>query len=301
MPYSNKEKIMECVPNFSEGRDAGKVKQIVDSISSITGVRVLDFSLDADHNRCVVTFIGTSDSVFMGAMAACNKANALIDMRCHRGVHPRIGAVDVVPFIPLLGANMEDAVKLAHRFGYAFAEECRVPVYFYGKAALYPERCELSNIRKGGCEALSEKLTDPSHCPDAGPAEFIACSGATSVGARFPLVAFNLNLDSNDLTLAKKIAAAIRESAGGLRHVRAIGICLESRNIVQISMNLTDYRVTSIPDVFYRVRDLASRTGVQILESELIGLIPRAALGEEDPKAMKIKDFTEKKILETYL
>jgi glutamate formiminotransferase len=257
--------------------------------------------MDADHNRSVVTFIGNPEAVFLGAMEACSKAIGLIDMRYHRGVHPRMGAVDVVPFVPLGNATMEDAVRMAHRFGYAFAKKNRIPIYFYGEAALHPDRCELSNIRRGGCEALEDKLKDPSHCPDAGPVEFIACSGATAVGARIPLVAFNINLDSNDISVAKSIAASIRESSRGMKHVQAIGLCLESRGIVQVSMNLTDYRVTAMPEVFRRVRHLAERVGLQILESELIGLIPRAALGGAHPDDMQIRDFSEKKILETYL
>jgi glutamate formiminotransferase len=296
----SKEKIIECVPNFSEGREAGKIRRIIDSLSSVPDIRILDFSMDTDHNRSVVTFAGNPDAVFLGAMEACGEAIGLIDMRYHKGIHPRMGSVDVVPFVPLGNATMEDAVEVAHRFGHAFAEKNRIPVYFYGEAALHPNRCELSNIRRGGCEALEDRIGDPKYCPDAGPVEFIACSGATAVGARIPLVAFNINLDSNNLSVAKSIAASIRESSGGMKHVKAIGLRLESRGIVQVSMNLTDYRITAMPEVFGRVRYLVETIGLRILESELIGLIPRAALGGVHPDDMQIKGFTEKKILETH-
>jgi len=295
-------KIIECVPNFSEGRNREVVESIVAALTAVSGIRLLDYSLDADHHRSVVTFIGSPESVVAGALAACNRAVELIDMRQHQGgVHPRIGAVDVVPFIPLGEAEMKDAVAAAHSFGAIFGEQNKIPVYFYGAAALTAERRELPAVRRGGYESLEERLKDPSWKPDAGPAVFNAKSGATAVGARIPLVAFNVVLNCCDLEPAREIARCIRQSSGGLPHVKAIGIPLESRQVVQVSMNLTDYRETSMCRVFDEIKVRAERLGVEILESELIGLVPRDALGRRDPEYFKLKDFTSSRILEECL
>ncbi len=294
-------KIMECVPNFSEGRDKEKVHRIVEAVSRIEGIRVLDVNMDGDHNRSVVTFMGTTETIQEGARAACNTAVQLIDMTQQQGVHPRIGAVDVVPFVPLEGATMEDAVTIAHRFGRAFAEENGVPVYFYGKAALHGERTKLAAVRRGCYENLCEKVCDPEWCPDAGPAEFNAKSGATCVGARNPLIAFNVNLDTDDIGIAQSIARSIRESSGGLPCVQAIGVTLESRGIVQVSMNLVDYDVTPPRMIFDIIREKASAQGVDILESELIGLIPRNALKGTSADDLMLPDFGPERIIENHL
>ncbi len=294
-------KIMECVPNFSEGRNREKVNAIADAVLSIRGVRLLDFSMDGDHHRSVFTFVGSPDDVFMGAMAACTKAVDVIDMREHEGGHPRLGAVDVVPFVPLSGADMQDAVTLAHRFGREFAEISRIPVYYYGEAALHRGRKNLSEIRRGGYEKLKEKIEDPRWQPDAGPAVFNDRSGATIVGARVPLIAFNVNLKTDDLALAKNIAATVRQSGGGLKHVMAIGVPLKSRKIVQISMNLTNYRETSIRAAFDAVKKQASLSGVSILESELIGLIPEEALEGISADDLQLSNFCADCIIETHL
>jgi glutamate formiminotransferase len=238
--------------------------------------------------------------VLQGADAACEKALELIDMRTQCGVHPCIGAVDVVPFVPLQGATMADAVVIAHRFGRSFGEKHNVPVFFYGEASLNPERKILSSIRKGQYEGLEEKLQDPSWKPDAGPVHFNPQCGATSVGARKPLIAFNINLDSNNLTIAREIAKEIRESSGGLKNVQAIGIPLESREIVQVSMNLTDYEVTSVKTVFDAVRKKAEVSGIVVLESELIGLIPRAAIKDTTAEYLILTDFGPEKILDNH-
>jgi len=298
----NKMKIIECVPNFSEGRNREVVDSIVAALTIVPGIRLLDTSMDPDHHRSVVTFIGSPEEVVAGALAACNRAVELIDMQTHRGgVHPRIGAVDVVPFIPLADAEMSDAVNAAHHFGALFGEQNRIPVYFYGAAALSADRRELPEIRRGGYESLEDRLKDPRWKPDAGPAFFNAQSGATAVGARIPLVAFNVVLKCDDLKLAGDIARCIRQSSGGLPHVKAIGVPLESRQAVQVSMNLTDYRVTPMCRVFDEIKERAEGQGVEILESELIGLAPLAALGGRSPEYFKLKNFTGKCILENCL
>ena len=294
-------KIIECVPNFSEGCDREKIDQIAKAILSVEDVKLLNFSMDCDHNRSVFTFIGSMESIFSGAMAACTKALEIIDMRKHSGVHPRLGAVDVAPFVPLSGADMDDAVTVAHRFGREFGEKNQVPVYFYGEAALHPARKTLPHIRKGGYESLPEKIHDPEWIPDAGPAVFNARAGATVVGARMPLIAFNVNLNTNNLAAAKKIAALIRQSSGGLKHVQAIGVPLNSRNIVQVSMNLGNYRETSIRTVFEAVKKQASQFGVTIIESELIGLIPEAALEGVSAEDLQLVNFCADCIIETHL
>jgi len=293
-------KIIECIPNYSEGRDPGTITAIADAAAAVSGVKVLNFSADCDHNRSVLTFIGAPEDVLSGAIAACDRAAGLIDMRGHCGCHPRIGAVDVVPFVPLEGARMADAVEAAHRFGRAFASRHDVPVYFYGEAALSGERKRLADIRRGEYEALGEKIADPAWRPDAGPARFNPRLGATAVGARKPLIAFNINLDSDDLELARKIARSIRHSSGGFSHVQALGVLLESRSIAQVSMNLADYEATSIRTVFDAVREKAAQEGVDILESELIGLIPRAALEGMTPEQIKLTDFSGERIIESH-
>jgi len=292
-------KIIECVPNFSEGRDRKKGQALVDA-AAVKGVRILDFCMDEDHHRSVLTFIGSPGAVKDACLAACRKALEIIDMCEHTGVHPRIGAVDVVPFIPLGDADMSDAVRIAHDFGREFAEQFHVPVYFYGEAALTPSRKELSQVRKGGYEALKERLKDPQWRPDAGPDLFNECAGATAVGARLPLIAFNINLKSDNLPLAQDIARMIRHSSGGLPHVKAIGLLLKSRGVVQVSMNLTDYRITSLRTVFDLVREEARRCKTDILESELIGLIPGAALSDVTADYLKLKEFSAQKILESH-
>jgi glutamate formiminotransferase len=256
--------------------------------------------MDRDHNRSVLTFIGTPEEALDGATAACDRAVELIDMREHHGCHPRIGAVDVVPFVPLEGARMADAVETAHRFGRAFARKHDIPVYFYGEASLSGERKRLADIRRGQYEALEDRMADPAWRPDAGPARFNPRLGATAVGARRPLIAFNINLDSNNIRLAREIARSIRHSSGGLSHVQALGVMLESRGIAQVSMNLSDYEVTPLSTVFDAVRKKAAEEGVDILESELIGLIPRAALEGITLDQIKLVDFSEERIIESH-
>ena len=294
-------KIIECVPNFSEGRDKDKIISITEAVSRVNGVNILDFSMDEDHNRSVLTFIGNPKDVERGAIAACERALELIDMRGHSGVHPRIGAVDVVPFVPIKDIDMREVVAIAHSFGRAFGERNDIPVYFYGEAALDPGRKELSDIRRGGYERLSEKINDTLWVPDAGPAIHNPHGGAVAVGARNPLIAFNVNLDTDDLGVARNIAKSIRYSSGGLKHVKAVGVSLKSRKIVQVSMNLSNYKETSVRKVFDTVKELAIKYGADILESELIGLIPEAALEGVTAGYLKLAGFSSDKILESRL
>ncbi|MBP1720707.1 MAG: glutamate formiminotransferase [Deltaproteobacteria bacterium] len=294
-------KVLECVPNFSESSDERVLSSIADALTSVKGVRLLDVCKDPDHNRTVFTFIGGPGAIEKGASAACDRALGAIDMCKHRGVHPRIGAVDVVPFVPISGLGMKDAVEAAHRFGRAFAERNRIPVYFYGEAALRPERKELSHIRRGGYEGLEKKLSDSQWVPDAGPALFDPCKGATAVGAREPLIAYNINLNTSDLNIARKIAGEIRQSGGGLRSVKAIGVPLKSRGIVQVSMNLTNYRETPVKTVFDLVAEKARRQGVEVLESEIVGLVPAGAMKGITPGDLKILNFSDSLIIESHL
>ena len=294
-------KIIECVPNFSEGRDPDKIKAIAAAASAVPGVRLLDYSWDRDHHRSVITFLGEPEYVYEAALAAGSKALELIDLSCHEGVHPRIGAVDVVPFVPLEGAKMSDAVACAHRFGRTFAARHRMPIFFYGEAAKNEITRELPKIRSGGLPGLIKRLRAGECQPDEGPSVCLDRSGAVAVGARMPLIAYNINLDSSDVGLAKRIAGMIRESNGGLPSVRAIGVLLKSRNLAQVSMNLTNFEVTSIRKVFESVRKEADMEGVNILESELIGLAPRAALDEETAAYIRLLGFSAQRIIETHL
>jgi glutamate formiminotransferase len=294
-------KIIECVPNISEGRDKKKIDRIVAALTKVEDARLLDVCIDPDHNRTVLTFIGRPEDVEKGAAAVCDRALDLIDMRQHSGVHPRIGAVDVVPFVPLKGASMKNAVDVAHRFGRAFGERNKIPVYFYGEAAFDPQRRELPNVRKGEYEALRTHFEDPRWIPDAGPARFNPRGGAAAVGAREPLIAFNINLATHDVHAAKEIASSIRESGGGLPYVRAMGVALKSRDIVQVSMNLINYKVTSLKKVFDTVKEKATSNGIHIVESELVGLLPEEALENVSAEYLQLSKFRTECIIETHL
>jgi glutamate formiminotransferase len=293
-------KIIECVPNISEGRDRGKIELMSEAIAGASGVKLLNVCMDRDHNRTVFTFIGDPQTIVSGAIALSETALTLIDMSLHAGVHPRIGAVDVVPFVPLRDADMIDAVEVAHRFGRTFGDRNCLPVYFYGAAALRHDRRELPQIRRGGYEGLKERLADPNWAPDAGQCVFDARRGAVVVGAREPLIAFNINLVTDNAAVAWTIASEIREANGGLPCVRALGLLLESRGIAQVSMNLTNYKVTPISAVFHAVAERAAQYGTEILESELIGLIPEGAYRDAASGDFKIVDFGPDRIIENY-
>jgi glutamate formiminotransferase len=272
-------RVIECVPNFSEGRDARVVERIASAIESVDGVWLLGKERDADHNRSVITFAGAPEAVLEGALAGVAQAVESIDLTTQRGVHPRIGAADVVPFIPVEGIAMEECVRLAWRAGEEIWRRIRVPVYFYEAAARRAERARLENIRRGQFEGLREAVrTDPDRRPDAGDAELHPTAGATAVGARKFLIAYNINLATADVEIARRIARTIRASSGGLACVKAMGVMLASRNLAQVSMNLTDFETTPIHVVFEAVKREAAGYGVSVLASELIGLIPRKAL-----------------------
>jgi glutamate formiminotransferase / 5-formyltetrahydrofolate cyclo-ligase len=270
-------KILECVPNISEGRDPVKIASIAEAVRKHPGVKLLDVSSDKDHNRSVFTFLGEPPEVQEAALSFAMKAIELIDMQGHLGGHPRMGAVDVVPFVPVQGVEMKEAVEVARRFGKELGKR-GVSVYFYEEAATSLGRRELPHIRKGEYEGLREKMMDPEWRPDEGPFAFNPKSGATVVGARFPLVAYNVNLRTNDLALAKEIARKVRFKDGGFPNVRAMGVNLEDKGLVQVSMNLTNYQVTGIPAVYEVIKEEAGKRGVEVEESEVIGLIPLTVL-----------------------
>ncbi len=264
-------KLIECVPNFSEGRDRATVRAIEEAIGRASGVRVLRAEMDPDHNRSVITFAGPPEAVAEGALHGIAEAVERIDLRKHRGVHPRIGAADVVPFVPLEDATPADCVEVAHRTGRAVWERLGVPVYFYGAAAAHPDRVPLENCRRGGFE-------DPKLAPDLGGPELHPTAGACVIGARDLLIAFNINLGTADVGIARAIARQIRASAGGLAFVKAMGVKLASRGLAQVSMNLTNFEKTGLNEVYDAVRGEAERAGVPIAGIEIIGLVPRKAV-----------------------
>lgn len=294
--------IVECVPNFSEGRRKEVVDAIADAIASIPGVRLLDREMDANHNRSVITFTGDRKAAAEGAFEGARKAVELIDMNRHSGEHPRIGALDVLPFVPITGVTMEDCVALARSVGKRIAEELGVPVYLYEAAATRPDRKDLPNLRKGEYEGLKLEIeTDPDRRPDFGPTRLHPTAGATVVGARPILVAWNVVLGTKDVAVAKRIAKAIRESDGGLPAVRAKGFALADRGLVQVSMNMIDFRKTSLVRAFDAIRALADKEGVPVVESEIVGLVPLDAIVEAAVAYFKLAGFTRDQILETRL
>jgi len=291
--------VVECVPNFSEGRRKEVVDKIVYSIRSVPGVKILDVEMDPDHNRSVVTFIGNRHSVQEGAFRGARAAVELIDLNHHKGEHPRMGAIDVLPFVPVAGMTMEDCVDIANKVGARIAKDLKIPVYLYERAARKPERVNLENVRKGGFEQLKEAiLKEDSRYPDYGSRKLHPTAGAVAVGARMPLIAFNMNLESKDIQIAKDIARKIRASSGGLPNVKALGFELEHKGMVQVSMNLTDHTVTPLSRVFEAVKREAESRGVKIAESELIGLMPLAAVCDTASKYLKLENLTVDRVLE---
>ncbi len=292
--------VLMCEANVSEGRREQVLERLVSTVRDTPGVRIADWSADSDHNRAVITFLGEPERVLAAAQALAAAALAAIDMREHQGEHPRQGVLDVVPFIPIRDVTTERAVEIARRFG-AWLGAQGVPVYYYENAATRPERQSLPKIRKGEYEALEEKLKDPAWAPDEGPAEFNPAAGATVTGARFPLIAFNVNLRTEDLAIAQTIARAVRHINGGYKAVRGMGFALEERGMVQVSMNLVNYTETPIHRVLETVRSEAARYGVAVAGTELIGPVPLGALEEVVRFYLQVHEFTTEQVVETAL
>ena len=293
-------KFLLCEPNISEGRDLGVVERVAAEITAVPGVRLIDRSSDPDHNRSVFTYLGEPEPVLEASCRLAERTIELIDMRRHTGSHPRQGALDVAAFIPVRGVETAEAVEISRRFGRHLGG-LGVPVYYYEDAATRPERRSLPEIRKGEYEALAEKLAKPEWAPDEGPAVFNARSGATVTGSRFPLVAFNVNLRTTDVSIADRIAKAVRHISGGYRYVRAIGLPLEERGLVQVSMNLVHYDKSPIARVLETVRAEAGRHGVAIAGTELVGPIPLAALEDAARYYLQLHEFSTEQIIETAL
>jgi len=291
-------KLVECVTNFSEGRRPEVIEAIVNEVKKVPGVRVLDVKADASHNRVVVTFVGEPASVKQAAFAACAKATQLIDMEQHHGEHPRIGATDVIPFIPVSDVTIEECVALANELGKEIGEKLGIPVYMYEAAAKKPERIKLPDVRKGQYEGLKTEIVKPERQPDYGPAQMHPTAGATVVGARQFLIAYNINLNTSDVTIAKKIATAIREAKGGYKYCRAMGIMIEERNMAQVTINMVNYEGTPLHRVFETVKSEAARYGVNVIGSEIVGLLPMQALIDTAAFYLRLEDFDRKQVME---
>ena len=295
-------RLIESVPNFSEGRDPAKVDAIVQVMSNVPGVYVLDREMDADHNRCVITLAGEPDAVGEATILGAGKALELIDMNLHTGAHPRVGATDVIPFIPIEGTTLEDCVALARRVGNEIWKRHRIPVFFYEAAATRPDRVNLENLRRGQYEGLREELKkNHERQPDVGEPKLHPTAGVTVVGARKFLVAYNVNLNTPDITIANKIAKAIRYSSGGLRYVKSMGVDLKARNLAQVSINLTDYESTPMHRVYDMVKREAARYGVLPVGSEIVGLVPKKAIEMAADYFLQLEDFSPSQVFENKL
>jgi glutamate formiminotransferase len=293
--------VIECVPNISEGRRTEVIAGIADLLRGVEGLRVLDVQSDATHNRSVLTLAGDAAALRAALPVLFEQALATIDLRSHRGEHPRMGAVDVVPFIPIAGATMADCVALAKNVAQDVATRFALPIYLYEEASTDPARRNLEDIRRGEFEGLAAKMAQPGWAPDFGPTAPHESAGASVIGARMPLIAFNINLGTNRLDVAKKIAAAIRMSSGGFRFVKAMGLALDGRGLVQVSMNLTNFEKTPIFRVFDVVQREAERYGVPVVESEIVGLIPQAALLAAAEHYLQLEGFSPDQVLENRL
>lgn len=294
-------RIVECVPNFSEGRDLEKIEKIVNCFRAKEGVKLLDYSPDKDHNRCVVTVVGEPEALKNAVVEFIGKAIELIDMTKHEGQHPRMGAVDVVPFIPIRNVTIEEADTLAKDVAKEASEKFGQPFFLYEKSASAPHRENLAAIRKGQFEGMAEKMKDDMWKPDFGPTTIHPTGGATVIGARMPLVAYNINLGTSDLEIADRIAKQVRHIGGGFRYVKAMGVMLEDRNVAQVSMNLTDYTKSAIYRVFETVKMEAQRYGVNVIGSEVVGLVPMQALVDCAEYYLRIENFSMDQVLETRL
>ncbi len=295
-------KIVECVPNISEGRDLKIVEKVVDEVRNTLGVALLDYSSDASHNRSVITFTGSPEGVAEAAVKIAKKAAELIDLTKHTGEHPRMGAVDVIPFIPIKEMSVEECVELSKAVGKRVYEEAGIPVFLYEASASAPHRENLAAIRKGQFEGMAEKVKDPQWTPDFGGAHIHPTAGVVAVGTRMPLIAFNINLSTSDVTIANDIAKIIRRSSGGLDCVKAMGVLLEDRNVAQVSINMTNYKKTPLYRVVEFVRFEAARYGVHVIGTEMIGLSPMRALVDSAEYYLQIEKFdADRQVLENYL
>lgn len=293
--------VIEAVPNISEGRRTEVLKALSQAVTRTSDVFLLDQSADPSHNRCVLTIVGTANPLLDALLAIYDVASKDIDLRVHRGVHPRLGIVDVVPFVPLHDASMADCVELARRLSRAVAERFAVPVFLYGKAATRPERRALEMIRHGQFEGLAKKMANDAWRPDFGPSAPHPSAGASVVGARDPLIAFNVNLETDDVDAARGIARTIRERDGGLSGVKALGVKLEHRGIAQVSINLTDYETTPLHLVFGTVEREATRRGIAIVDTEIVGLVPMAAMAAVASDVLRLDRFSQNQVLEARL
>ena len=295
---SGMKKIIESVPNFSEGRNLKKIETIVNSFRGKEGVKLLDCQSDKDHNRLVVTVVGEPDPLKIALIEALGSAVEVIDMRKHKGQHPRMGAIDVVPFIPVKNVSMTEAVDFSRKVAEEVSEKYNLPVFLYEKSAIRPERRNLAHIRKGQFEAMADKIKQPEWKPDFGPQEVHPTAGVTAVGARMPLVAFNVNLDTNNLAIANDVAKKVRYISGGLPYCKGIGVELKERGIVQVSMNMTDYTKTALYRSFELIKIEAKKYGVNIVGSEIIGLVPMEALIDTAVYFLGIENFSMEQVLE---
>ena len=291
-------RVVQCVPNFSEGKDKAIIEKIVEEIRLVEEVKLLDYSMDKDHNRTVVTFIGEPEKVIEAAFNACKRASELIDMSKHVGEHPRMGATDVIPLIPISDVTMEECVELSKDLAKRVGEELGISVYLYENSAKTLERQNLAKVRRGQYEGMKEKLKEEEWAPDFGPKDLNEKAGVTAIGARMPLVAFNVNLDTNDLSIANKIAKAVRASGGGFTYCKGIGIEMKERNIVQVSMNMVDFTKTPLYRAFDFIEREANRYGVNVIGSEIIGLLPMAAMIDVADYYLKVENFDHNQILE---
>lgn len=293
--------LIESVPNISEGRDHSKIEAIVASVRGTPGAVLLDVDPDADHNRTVITIVGEPASVEAAILNLVAKAVELIDLTKHKGEHPRMGAVDVIPFVPLRGVTKKECIEIARRVGQTIWDKFKVPVYLYEDAATRPERRDLANIRKGEFENFFAKIQEPEWAPDFGERIVHPTAGVSAVGVRPPLIAFNVNLGTNNLEIAQQIAKAVRGSDGGLRYVKALGFALKERGIVQVSMNLTNFEKTPIYQVFELIMCEARRWGVPVVGSEIVGLVPQAALVQVAEHFLQLEKFDHSQVLENRL
>ena len=292
-------KLVECVPNFSEGRRQEVIDAIVDEIRNVQGIKLLDVQSDKNHNRTVITFVGEPQSAKLAAFKACVKATELIDMEKHKGEHRRIGATDVIPFVPVWGVTMDECVQLANELSQEIAEKLNIPVYLYQEAAKIPTRKRLPDVKKFEYEDLKTEINKPERHPDYGPPHLHPTAGATAVGARdFLYIAYNINLDTHDVKIAKKIANAIRETKGGYKYVRAMGVKLEDRNIVQVTINMLNFKETPLYRVFETVKSEAARYGVNVIGSEIVGLAPLQAFLDVAEFYLRLEGFERRQVFE---